>query len=80
MSGILFSTVVNPVFVAKSLISGILFSTVVNAVFVARLLELGFFFSNYALFVSYLVFNAKSSVSILSTFETNLLHAVFLTT
>ena len=35
MSGILFSTVVNAVFVAKLLILGILFSTVVNAVFVA---------------------------------------------
>ena len=51
--------------------SGILLSTVVNAVFVARLLVLGIFFSNSALSVSYLVFNAKSLVSILSTFATN---------
>ena len=39
--GILFSTLVNAVFVAKLLISGILFSTVVNAVFVAKLLISG---------------------------------------
>ena len=51
--GILFSTVVNAVFVAKLLISGILFSTVVNAVFVARLLISGIFFSNSVLLVSY---------------------------
>ena len=38
MSGILFSTVVNAVFVARLLVSGILFLTVVNAVFFARLL------------------------------------------
>ena len=38
MSGILFSTVVNAVFVIRLLVSGILFPTVVNAVFFARLL------------------------------------------
>ena len=38
MSDILFSTLVNAVFVAKLLISGILFSTVLNAVFTAKLL------------------------------------------
>ena len=41
MSGILFSTVVNEVFVAKLVTSGISFSTVVNAVFVAKLLISG---------------------------------------
>ena len=41
ISGILFSTVVNAVFVAKLLISGILFSTEANAVFVAKLLISG---------------------------------------
>ena len=41
MSGILFSTAVNEVFVANPLISGILFSTVFNAVFVTKLLILG---------------------------------------
>ena len=60
MSGILFFTVVNAVFAAKSLISVILFSTVVNAVFVARLLVLGIFLSNSALFVSYLVYHTQS--------------------
>ena len=71
MSGILFSTVVNAVFVARLFVSGILFYTVVNAVFVARLLVLGIFFPNSALSVSFLVFNTKSLVSILSTFATN---------
>ena len=37
-------------------------------------------FSNSVLSVLYLVFNAKSLVSILSTFATNLLYTVFLTT
>ena len=46
MSGILFSTVVNAVFVARLLVSGILFSTVLNAIFVARLLVSGILFSN----------------------------------
>ena len=36
MSGILFPTVVNAVFVAKLLISGILFSAPANAVFVVK--------------------------------------------
>ena len=43
--GILFSIVVNAVFVAKLLTSGILFSTVVNVVFVAKLLTSGILFS-----------------------------------
>ena len=51
-SGILFSTVVNAVFVAKLLISGILFSTVVNAVFVAKLVISGVLFSNSVSFCS----------------------------
>ena len=80
MSGILFSTVFNAVFVPKLLVSGILFSTVVNPVFVARLLVSGILFSNSNLSVSYLVFNTKSLVSILSPFATNLLYAAFLTT
>ena len=58
--------------------SGILFSAIVNAVFVGRLLVLGIFFSNSAL--SVLFFRTKSLVSILFTFETNLLFAVYLTT
>ena len=41
MSGILFSTVVNPAFVAKFLTLGILFPTVVKSVFVAKLLISG---------------------------------------
>ena len=49
--GILFSTVINAVFVAKLLISGILFPTVVNVVFVAKLLILGILFSNWSILV-----------------------------
>ena len=44
MLGILFSKVVNAVFVAKSAIQGILFSNVVNAVFVAKPLLPGMLF------------------------------------
>ena len=43
--GILFSTVVNAVFVAELLILVILFSTVANAVFVAKPLISGILFS-----------------------------------
>ena len=80
MLGILFSTIVNAVFVAKLLISGILFSTVVNAVFVAKLLISGILFSNSDLSVSYLVFKTNPLVSILFTLATNLLYTSFLTT
>ena len=69
----LFSIVLNAVFVARLLISGILFSTVVNAVFVAQLLISGILVSNSNLSVSYLVFNTNPLVSILSTLVTNLL-------
>ena len=67
-------------FVARLLVSGILFFIVVNAVYVAKMLILGIVFSNSALSVLYLVFNTKSLVSILSTFATDLLYAVFLAT
>ena len=50
MSGILFSTAVNAVFVARLLVLGILFSTAVNAVFVTRLLVSEILFSNSALY------------------------------
>ena len=82
--GILFSTVVNAVFVAKLLISGILFSNsvilVLQSVFLTRLLILGILFSNSVLSVLYLVFNTKSLVSILFNLATNLSYTVFLTT
>ena len=45
MSGILFSTVVNSVFVANPLILGILFSTVFNAFFAAKFLISGILLS-----------------------------------
>ena len=60
--------------------SSILLSTVVSVVFVARLLVSGILFSYSALSLSYLVFNTKPLVSILSTFATNLLYTAFLTT
>ena len=70
--GILFSTVVNAVFVAKLLISGILFCNsvilVLLLVFLTRPLVSEILFSNYVLSVLYLVFNTKSLVSTLSTF------------
>ena len=72
MLGILFSTVVNAVFVAKLPVSGILFYNSVSFVFLTRLLTSGILFSNSVLSVLYLVFNAESLVSILSTFATNL--------
>ena len=52
MSGILFSTVVNSIFVANPLILVILFSTVVNAVFVAKLIISEILFSNSVILVS----------------------------
>ena len=48
---ILFSTVVNAVFVAKLLTSGILFSTLVNGVFVAKLRVSGVLSSISVIFV-----------------------------
>ena len=51
MSGILLSTVVNAVSVAKLLILRISFSTVVNAAFVAKLLISGTLFSVSVLLV-----------------------------
>ena len=51
-SGILFSTVVNAVFVAKLVTSGVLFSTVVIEVFVIKLLISGIFPSILAILES----------------------------
>ena len=70
--GILFSTVVNAVFVAKLLISGILFSNSVSFVYLTKSVTLGTFFSSSVLSVLYFVFNMKSLVSMLFTFATNL--------
>ena len=72
MLGILFYTAVNAVFVAKLLISGILFSNSVSFFFfLTKLVTLGISFSNSVLSVLYLVFNAKSLVSILFTCAAN---------
>ena len=49
--GVLFSTLVNAVFVAKLLILGILFSTVINAVFLAKPLISGILSSVSAILV-----------------------------
>ena len=81
---ILFSTVVNAVFVAKLLTSRILFSNsvilVLYLVNLTRPLVSGILFSNSVLSVFYLVFNTNSLVSILSTLATNVSYTVFLTT
>ena len=84
-SGILFSTVVNAVFVAKVLISGILFSISVSFVLLTKSVPSGFFFSNSVLSVWYLGFITKSLVSIMFTFVASfsyiaLLRTSFLTT
>ena len=79
--GILFSTAVNAVFVAKLLISGILPSIsvilVLQSVFLTRPLVPGILFSNSDLSASYLVFKTNPLVSMLSTLATNLLYTVF---
>ena len=56
MSGILFSTLVTKVFVARLLMLCILFFTVVRAVFVAKLLILGILFSISVILVLHSVF------------------------
>ena len=71
-SGILFSTVVNAVFVAKLPISGILFSNSVSFAFLTKSVTSGILFSNSDLSVSYLVFKTNLLVSILFTLATNL--------
>ena len=75
-SGILFSSIVNVVFVAKLQISGILFSKSVSFAFLTKSVTLGIFFSISVLSVWYLVFKTKSLVSISSTFATNLSYVV----
>ena len=77
---ILFSTVVNAVFVAKSLILGIFFSNSVSFAFLTKSVIIGIFIYNSVLSVLYLVFNTKSLVSILFTLATNSSYVVFLTT
>ena len=79
-SDILFSTVVNAFFVAKLLTSRILFSNSVSFGFLTKSVTSGIFFSSSVLSVYYLVFKAKSLVSILFTFAANLSYTVFLTT
>ena len=73
--GILFSTIVNAVFVAKLLTSAILSSNsmilVLQSVFLIRPLVSGILFCNSLLSVSYLVFKTIALVSILFTLETN---------
>ena len=89
--GILFLTVGSAELVAKPLILGILPSILVilelKSVFLAKPLAPGIFlsaslifFSKSDLSVSYVVFKINSVVSILSTFVTNLLYSVSLTT
>ena len=84
MLGILFSTAVNAVFVAKPVILVILFSIslilVLQNDFLTRPLISGILFSNFNLSASYFAFKIKSLVSILFTLLTNLLYSVFLTT
>ena len=83
-SGILFSRVINSVFIAKLLILGILPSIsvilVLQSVFLTKPLVSGIFFSNSVLSKLYLVFHTKSLVSILFTSATNLSHTVFFET
>ena len=78
--GILFSTVVNAVFVAKLLTSGILFSNSVSFAFLTKSVTSGILFSNSDLSVSYLVFKTNPLVSILFTLATNLSYTSFITT
>ena len=70
--GILLSTAVNAVFLAKLLTSGNLFSNSVSFVFLTKSATSGIFFSNPVFSVCYLVFKAKLLESILFTFEANL--------
>ena len=70
--GILFSTAVNAVFVAKVLTSGILLSNSLSFVFLTKLFTSGIFFSSSALSVWYLVSKTKSLVSMLFTLAANL--------
>ena len=78
--GILFSTVVNSVFVAK-LLAGILpsISAILASqlVFLTRLQVSGILFSNSDLSVSCLVFKTNPLASILFTLPTNLAYSVF---
>ena len=82
--GILFSAVVNAVFVAKSLTSWILFSNSVSFASSSNYnfykLQLEILFSNSVSSVLSLFFNTKSLVSILFTLATNLSCTSFLTT
>ena len=58
----------------------ILFSNSVSFASLTKSVTLGIFFSNSVLSMLYLVFSAKSLVSILFTFATNLSYTVFLMT
>ena len=89
--GILCSTAVNAELVAKLLILGILFSASVilelKSVVLTKPFVSGIFLSTSLIFfyrsdlsVTYLVLKTNLVVSILSTFVTNLLYSVFLTT
>ena len=78
--GILFSAVVNAVYVAKLVISGILFSNSVSFAFLTKAVALWILLYNSVLSVLYLVFNTESLVSILFTLITNLSYTSFLTT
>ena len=82
--GILFLTAVNAELVAKPVILDILFfiSVILElySVFLTKPLVSGFFFSKSDLSVSNVVFKTNPVVSMLSTFVTNLLYSVFLTT
>ena len=71
---VLFSTVVNAVFVAKLLTSGVLFSNSVIFAYLTRLRTSGILFSNSVLSVLYLVLTESNLI------PTNLSHTVFLTT
>ena len=68
------------VFTTKLLTSGILFSKASNYSLLAIPLPFFSIFSTFELSASYLVFKTNPVVSILSTFVTNLLCSVFLTT
>ena len=85
-SGILFSTAVNAVVVAKPLILGALLAVLLYYDFSASPLVSGIFwsvslilFSEFDLSVSYLVFKTNPLVLILFDFVTNLSYTVFLT-
>ena len=79
--GILFSTEVNAVFVAKPLIPGISPSIsvilVLESVFLIKSLVSEFFVYKSVLSLSYLVFKANALVSILITLATNWSYRVF---